>query len=166
MSTTDDGLNLDPATVDLDAWIDDVQRPEVTVELYPREVAFRERLAELEAQVDAIDDDADRGLDDPSTATILAKIDELRAERAASTLRVRLRQPLQEEFVDAAVRAKRAKVPERDWVFWQIATACVEPAFTPEQLRRLSRRDRSGEAMWAQLVNAVQGLLKGLPVPS
>ena len=34
MSTTDDGANLDASTIDLDAWIDEVVRPEVTVELY------------------------------------------------------------------------------------------------------------------------------------
>ena len=68
--------------------------------------------------------------------------------------------------VAAAVRAKKAKIPEGDWLFWQIATACIDPAFSPEQLRRLYARDRSGEAMWGQLVQAVNGLLAGLPVPS
>lgn len=167
MSTTPDGANLDPATVDLDAWIDEVERPEVTVELYPREVAYQARLAELEALVDQVEEDpAKRGLDDPSPEAILAQIDELRAERSRTALRVRLRQPLQAEFIDAAVRAKKAKAPQRDWLFWQIATAIVEPEFSPEQLRRLYARDRSGEAMWGQLVQAVNDLMRGLPVPS
>lgn len=167
MSTTPDGANLDPATVDLDAWIDEVERPEVTVELYPREVAYQARLKELEALVDKAEEDpAKRGLDDPSPEVILAQIQELAAERAKSALRVRLRQPLQAEFADAAVRAQKAKVPQREWLFWQIATAIVEPQFSPEQLRRLYARDRSGEAMWGQLVRAVEGLMAGLPVPS
>lgn len=167
MTTTPEGANLDPATVDLDAWIDEVERPEVTVELYPREAAYRARLAELEAMVERAEDDpAKRGMDDPSPEAILAQIEDLRAERARTALRVRLRQPLQAEFVDAAVRAKRAKVAQKDWVFWQIQTAIVEPAFSPEQLRRLHSRDRSGEAMWGQLVQAVEGLMAGLPVPS
>lgn len=167
MSTTPEGANLDPATVDLDAWIDEVERPEVTVELYPREIAYQKRLAELEALVEKAEEDpAKRGLDDPSPEAILAQIQELAAERSRSALRVRLRQPLQAEFVDAALRAKKAKVPQRDWLFWQIATAIVEPEFSPEQLRRLRSRDRSGEHMWGQLVDAVEGLMAGLPVPS
>lgn len=167
MSTTPDGANLDPATVDLDAWIDEVERPEVTVELYPREIAYQARLAELEALVEKVSDDpAKRGLDDPSPEAILAQIEELRAERSRTALRVRLRQPLQSEMVDAAIRAKKAGVAERDWPFWQIATAIVEPQFSPEQLRRLHSRDRSGEHMWGQLVQAVNGLMAGLPVPS
>lgn len=167
MSTTPDGANLDPATVDLDAWIDEVERPEVTVELYPREIAYQKRLAELEALVEKVSDDPEkRGIDDPSPEGILAQIEELRAERARTALRVRLRQPLQAEFVDAAVRAKKAGAPQREWLFWQIATAIVEPEFSPQQLRRLYARDRSGEAMWGQLVQAVNGLMAGLPVPS
>ncbi|HZL05402.1 MAG TPA: hypothetical protein VFE45_08290, partial [Coriobacteriia bacterium] len=73
---------------------------------------------------------------------------------------------LQSEFVAAAVRAKKAKVPDRDWLFWQVATACIDPAFSPEQLRRLYARDRSGESMAAQLVLATRELAAGLPVPS
>ena len=168
MSTTEDGANLDASTIDLDAWIDEVVRPEVTVELYPYEVDYARRLAAIEALIPAAEASTPetRGIDDPSIESLSAQLAELREERSRTALRVHLRQPLQSEFVEAAVRAKKAKVPERDWLFWQVATACIEPAFSPEQLRRLYARDRSGEAMWGQLVQAVNGLLAGLPVPS
>jgi len=166
MSTADDGTNLDPATIDLDAWIDGIVRPEVTVELYPHEYDYQQRIKALEKQIDALDRDADRSIEEPSPEVLMAQIQELRAERSRTALRVRLRQPLQAEMVEATIRANAENVPEADWPFWQVATACVEPAFTPDQLKRLCRRDRSGEAMWGQLFAAVNELLKGLPVPS
>ena len=166
MSTNPAGDVTDPESFDVDAWIDDFVRPETVVELYPFEVDFARRVAAIEALIPAAENNTDRGMDDPTPETLYAQIQELRAERAQTALRVHLRQPLQAEFVEAAVRAKKAKVPERDWLFWQIATACIEPVFSPEQLRRLYARDRSGEAMWGQLVQAVNGLLAGPPVPS
>jgi len=168
MSTTEDGANLDAAEFSLDNWIDEVQRPEVVVELYPYEVKYAQRVAEIEALIPAAEASTPetRGMDDPSIESLSAQLAELREERSRTALRVHLRQPLQSEFVEAAVRAKKAKIPEREWLFWQIATACIEPEFSPEQLRRLYARDRSGEAMWGQLVAAVNGLLAGLPVPS
>ena len=45
MSTTHDGANLDAATFDIDRWIDDVVRPEVTVELYPSEPEYAAKVA-------------------------------------------------------------------------------------------------------------------------
>jgi hypothetical protein len=168
MSTTTDGANLSAEDFNLDEWIDEVVRPEVTVELYPYEVDYARRLKAIEDQIPAAEASSpeSRGMDEPSIETLLAQVADLRAERAKTTLRVRLRQPLQAEFTEAAVRAKKAGAPEREWPFWQIATACVDPAFSPEQLRRLYARDRSGEAMWGQLIQAVNGLLAGLPVPS
>lgn len=178
MST--DGANLDPATIDLDAWIDEIERPEVTVELYPREIAYQARLAELEALVDKAEDDpAKRGMDDPSPETVLAQIQDLASERAKSALRVRLRQLSNADLIHVAVRFKKAKIPEADRLLFGIAAHTIAPDydgpldaadvpqhFTHTQLKRLMKRDRSGEAMVRQLLDTVNELMRGLPVPS
>ena len=93
MSTTDDGANFDAGTIDLDAWIDEVVRPEVTVELYPYEVDYARRVAEIEAKIPAAEASTPetRGIDDPSLEALAAQVAELREERAKSALRVHLR---------------------------------------------------------------------------
>ena len=164
--TAHDGANLDASTFDLDAWIDDVVRPEITVELYPFEPEYAAKVAAIEAQMPAAEAATDRGMDDASPESLLAQLADLRAERDRTTVRVRVRQILDAEIVAAAQAAKAAGVDPLDATLWPIAAACVEPAFTGEQLARLARRDRSGNAMVGQLIAAVNGLLRAVPVPS
>lgn len=181
MSTTPDGANLDPATVDLDAWIDKAERPEVTVELYPHEAAYQKRVAELEALIEKAEkvSPENRGIDDPSPEGILAQIDALRAERSQSALRVRLRQMTKADLTLVAVKFTKAGLPEADRLLYNIAAHTVAPDydgpldaldvpqhFTLAQLKRLQKRDLSGEAMVRQLLDAINMLAVGLPVPS
>lgn len=180
MSTTDDGANLDASTFDLDAWISDVVRPEVTVELYPFEVDYARKVAAIEAQIPAAQkmDPGNRGMDEASEEQLLAQIQELRAERAERALRVRVRQPTDTEIAEAFIAAKKAKAKPDDLELWAVAAATVHPSydgplsaakipphFTGPQLVRLRYRDRSGESMAAQLVLATRELAEGLPVP-
>lgn len=167
MSTTD-GADLDASTFDLDAWIDGVQRPEITVELYRNETAFQIRLADLERQIEVAErnPDADRGIDEASAEVLRIQLDEMLAERSRNALRVRIRQLTDEEIVAAAAAAKDAGESQVDANLYALAAACVEPTFTPDQLKRLRDKSRDGQSMVNQLYGAANQLLTGLPVPS
>ena len=181
MSTTEDGANLDAAEFNLDAWIDDIVRPEVIVELYPYEAEYARKVAAIEAQIPAARKAApgDRGLNEASEEQLLAQVQELRAERSERALKVRVRQPTDTEIAEAFLAAKKAKAKQDDIELWAVAAATVHPSydgslaaakipphFTGPQLVRLRYRDRSGESMAAQLVLATRELATGLPVPS
>lgn len=162
------GANLDASTFDLDRWIDDVVRPEVTVELYPYEADYAAKVAAIEAQIPAAEKLSadDRGIDEASADQLHAQLSELRAERSRSALKVRVRQLTDDEITGALSAAKSAGAPEDEHKWWILAAACITPAFTPDQIKRLRARDRSGQDMVDQLALAVAGLQRGLPVPS
>ena len=163
-----DDTNLDPSTFDVDGWIDGVTRPEITVELYPHEIEFARRLKALQDQIPAAEKASpeNRGLDDATPEQLLVQIQELKAERTAKAMRVRVRQLVDEELVAAAKSAVDGKVSEKEAVLFLVSAACVEPALSVEQLKRLSARDKSGEGMVRQLIATVTQLQAGLPVPS
>lgn len=163
-----DDTNLDASSFDLDGWIDGQVRPEITVELYPHEVEFGLRLKAIQDRIPGAEKTRpeDRGLEDPSPEQLLAMVQELKAERAEKALRVRVRQLLDDEIVAAARDASEAKATPKVAPLYIVAAACVEPAFTVEQLIRLKDRDRSGENMIAQLTRTLNILNAGLPVPS
>ena len=160
--------NLNPEGFDLDAWIDGMERPTVTVDLYPLEAQFAARVAAIEAQIDAAEKVSaeNRGMDDASPESLAAQLDELRKEREASTVHVKVWQLTKTESL-AVIRAHKDRIegPDNSDV-WMVAASCVEPTFTPAQLERLRTRDRSGEEMYAQLHAATLQVLQGLPVPS
>ena len=160
--------SLNPEGFDLDAWIDGVERPTVTVDLFPFEDEFAARVADIEAKIDAAEKVSaeNRGMTDASPEVLAAQLDELRREREAKTVRVQVRQLTKAESI-AVVKAHKDREggPENVDV-WMVAAACVDPDFTPEQVERLRTRDRTGEAMYAQLYVATEQVLQGLPVPS
>lgn len=161
--------NLNPEGFDLDAWIDGVERPTITVDLFPFEDEFAARVADIEAKIDAAEKVSaeNRGIEDASPEVLAAQLDELRREREAKTVRVQVRQLTKAESI-AVVKAHKGRAesdPENVDV-WMVAAACVDPDFTPEQVERLRTRDRTGEAMYAQLYVATEQVLRGLPVPS
>lgn len=160
---------FDPSTFDLDAWIDDVQRPEVVVPLYQNDAEYRRRVAEIEAQIPAAEKSGpeDRGLDEAAPEQLAAMLADLRAERERTALRVRVRQITDAEATGIILRAQKAGADATVVGFWIVAEACVEPTFTVDQLKRLHGRDVSGEAQVNRLVAAVNSLrTDGLPVPS
>lgn len=170
---------MDAESFDVDAWIDDVVRPEVTVELYPREAEYLAKVTEIEKKVKAAEKvkSEDRGLEDASPEALLAQIEELRAQRSAEALKVRVRQVLDLELAEVMDAFRHRDEVDRDGYdpasatvadssLWIVSAACVSPTFTPAQLERLRKRDRSGEGMVTQLVIAVAQLQQGLPVPS
>jgi len=163
-----DGSNLDTASFDLDSWIDDVVRPEVTVFLYPNKAQFEARLKAIEDQIPAAEKSSpdDRGLDDPSPESLRAQVAELAAERDASALPVRVQQRTKLERGETLAAAHAAGVQDPETTTaWLLAAACVEPAFTPEQILRLLHRDDSGEQMVLDLIAAVDSLDSGLSAP-
>jgi len=169
MSKPQDGANLESSTFDLDLWIDDVVRPEVTVELYPYEIDFATRIAAIEAQIPAAEKSTpeNRGIDEASPEQLSAQLAELWAERSRTALKVRVRQITDAEIAGLVSDARDAGQDDPEAINLRfIAASCVEPTFTVDQLKRLRTRDRSGESMTAQLLAAVNGLLGGLPVPS
>jgi plasmid stability protein len=167
MSKKADGGNLDASTFDVDAWIDAKVRPEVTVKLYPNDDEFAARAKAIEDQILIAEQTKpeDRGLDNPSPEALAARLVELRAEREATALAVRIRQVTRVEHNEAVKDGSDAGLEGLDLALHALAEACVEPAFTPEQLRRLCRRDVSGERMVNQLAEAAANLRDGVPIP-
>lgn len=182
MTEQPDGANLSASTFDLDAWIDDISRAEVTVTLHPNDAMFMRRLRDLEQRMAKAEKaSGDLGLDDETTATIQAEFDALRAERDAEGVDVRLREITKAEAVLAVAKVKPANrdvTPDEalDATISAMTVAPgydgpldadeVPPHFTPQQLRRMRRRGPQGEAMYFQLVEASNGLTQGLPTPS
>ena len=160
--------NLNPEGFDLDAWIDGVERPTITVDLYPHEAQFAARVARIEEQIEAAEKVAaeNRGMDDDTPETLAAQLDELRREREASTVHVKVWQLTRKESVEVLRAHKEREDGPDDSDLWMVAASCVEPKFTAAQLDRLRNRDRSGEEMYAQLHAATMQVLQGLPVPS
>lgn len=180
MSTTD-GADLDASTFDLDKWIDDIDRPSVVVELYPNEAEYQRRIAEIEAALPAAEKSSpdSRGIGDATPETLMAEFEALRAERERSIIRVRVRQLIDVDILNATKAAKKAGAKAEQVGLWTIAAATVHPDyegslsaedvpqhFTAEQLYRMGHRNRSGAAMVAQLADAANSLVTGLPVPS
>ena len=180
MSTNPAGDLNDAETFDVDSWIDDVVRPETTVLLYPFEADFARRVSAIEVQIPAAEKATDRGMDDPTPEVLFAQIQELRAERDAKALHVRVRQVTDADTARSAIAAKKAKVEtDGDRLMWGLAAATVAPDytgslsaddvpphFTGPQLIRLRDRDRTGLQMVSTLLTAVNGLMAGPPVPS
>lgn len=160
---------LDAESFDIDAWIDDVERPTVTVELYPREAEYAAEVAKIEALIPKVEKvkPEDRGANDVSPEALLARLEELREARAKEALRVEVRQVLNAELAEIrdAFEARGESGPD-DLNLWIVSAATVKPHFTAAQLGRLRGRDRSGEHMVGQLLVAVIELQRGLPVPS
>jgi len=159
---------MDAETFDLDGWIDEVHRPTVTVELYPREHEYAAEVAKIEGLIPDAErvKPEDRGANDVSPESLLARLEELRAERSAGALRVEVRQVLDAELAEVRDAYDARESGPDDATLWIVSAATVEPHFTPAQLGRLKARDRSGESMVAQLARAVTQLQMGLPVPS
>ena len=160
--------NLNPEGFDLDAWIDGVERPTITVDLYPHEAQFAARVARIEEQIEAAEKVAaeNRGMDDDTPETLAAQLDELRREREESTVHVKVWQLTRKESIAVLRAYKERDGGPDDSDLWMVAASCVEPTFTAAQLERLRNRDRSGEEMYAQLHAATMQVLQGLPVPS
>ena len=168
MTKTNPSDAMDSSTFDLDSWISGIVRPEVIVELYPYELDFAAKVAAIEAQIPAAEkvDPDNRGMDEASAEQLLAQIEELKAERSRTALKVTVAQITNKEIVEVRKAAKADGLDEEGTQLALIAAACVAPDFTTAQLERLRTRDRSGEQMVAQLQVAVVSLLAGLPVPS
>jgi len=166
--TPDPSAALDASVFDVDKWIDGVIRPEVVVELYPYELDFAAKVSAIEAQIPAAEKVTaeNRGMDEASAEQLLAQIEELKAERSRTALKVTVAQITNKEIVEVRKAAKADGLDEEGTQLALIAAACVAPDFTTAQLERLRTRDRSGEQMVAQLQVAVVSLLAGLPVPS
>ena len=163
-----DGSNLDANSFDVDAWIDGVVRPEVTVSLYPNEPEYTARLKEITDQIPAAEKTSpeNRGLDDPTPESLRAQVAELTAEFEAAALKVRVQQRTtieRGETLDAAITA--GVKDEQEITAWLLSAACVEPKLTPDQILRLLRRDESGESMVLQLIAAADSLDSGLSAP-
>jgi len=168
MTKTNPSDAMDSSTFDLDSWISGIVRPEVIVELYPYELDFAAKVAAIEAQIPAAEkvDPDNRGMDEASAEQLLAQIVDLKAERSRTALKVTVAQITFKEIAATRKASETAGLDEEAIQLALIASACVSPAFTVEQLDRLRTRDRSGEQMVAQLQIAVASLMQGLPVPS
>jgi len=165
----------DPNQFDIDAWIDDVERPHVVAVLHTRDHEFGTRLNELDEKMKTARNmkDTDRGLDDPTPESVMAELTALRAERERTARRVKVWQLTQAEIAAVAARAAQAGVTDPKVTgLWVLSAATADPTvpdstptFTPAQLQRLQRRDVTGERMVDELLAAFSKAEAGLTVP-
>lgn len=156
---------LDPASFDIDAWLDGASRPETVVELH-RAGHLLATLADIEARMRVAEATSpqDRSITDESPESLGEEWSRVAQEWADSALRVRVRALTTPEIKKARKAAKDAKAPEDDHVLWVVAAGTVEPQLTPEQLVTL--RDRIGEGELAVLSAAVLRLSNEAPKPT
>ena len=158
---------FDAASFDVDAYIAGLKPNEVTIPLYPRDAEFRARLAELEAQAKAAEETTagNRGMDDASPEQVMLLIQELREERKASAVPIRLRELRDREVADIAKAAVQAGASAEDANLHVLSAHLVEPKFSPEQLKSLRDANREGESLVAAMMAAVIELRQGVDAP-
>lgn len=132
---------IDPATFDLDAWIDGAQRTERSAVVYAR--------PDLLAQIDHLDqaiasvrrvEPEDRGVNDPTPESLRQERDQLVAQFHASALEVRVRGLTRDDIDEREKAAKAEGAVGTDVDLHVLASAIISPPFTRKQLKRLLER--------------------------
>jgi len=151
-----------PQDFDLDAWLDDADRPERSVTVYQKAglIADLDRIAE---QITNADEDE---VDGPSMGGGVGK---LRAEYAklakqfhGSALTVRVRSVSQEE--QRELREKNPDLGDAALGKLVLSEALVSPKATPEQVGKLERV--LGDAQFSLIVGAWQQACRAVPAVS
>lgn len=151
-----------PQDFNLDAWLDDADRPERSVTVYQKAglIADLDRLAE---QINAADEEE---VDGPSMGGGVGK---LRADYAKiakqfhdSALTVRVRSISEDE--QAELREKNPDLDRRGLGQLVLSEAFVSPKATPEQVGKLERI--LGDAQFSLIVNAWQQACRAVPAVS
>jgi hypothetical protein len=144
---------IDPATFDLDAWIDGAQRTERSAVVYARPDLLAE-IDHLDRQIESSRRAGpdDRGLDDPTPESLREKRDQLVAAFHASALEVRVRGLTRDEMNDREDAAKKDGVTGTDVDLYVLASAIVSPRFTLAQLKRML--ERVGDSQINSIVQA------------
>ena len=157
---------LDPATFDLDAWLEEGPQTQV-VYLYPNDHDYARRLADLEQQARRAEriQPEDRSIDDPSVEQVAMLVDELKADRERTAIPIELRALRDAETVAVGLKAKKAKADKHEIEFWILAEAIQDERWTVERLRKLATRDAVGEDLLKQLIAAYNELKAGPSAP-
>jgi len=155
-------MTVSPQDFDLDAWLEDADRPERSVTVYQKAglIADLDRLAE---QIQNADDDE---VDGPSMGGGVGK---LRAEYAKvakqfhdSALTVRVRSVSDSE--QAELREKNPDLDQRALGKLVLSEAFVSPKASPEQVGKLERV--LGDAQFSLIVGAWQQACRAVPAVS
>jgi len=155
-------MTVSPQDFDLDAWLDDADRPERAVTVYQKAglIADLDRLGELIQNAD------DEEVDGPSMGGGVGK---LRAEYAKvakqfhdSALTVRVRSVSDAE--QAELREKNPDLDQRALGKLVLSEALVSPKATPEQVGKLERI--LGDAQFSLIVGAWQQACRSVPAVS
>jgi len=155
-------MSVTPQDFDLDAWLEDADRPERSVTVYQKAglIADLDRLGEL---IQNADDDE---VDGPSVGGGVGK---LRAEYAKlakqfhdSALTVRVRSVPEDE--QAEIREKNPDLDATALGRIVLSEAFVSPKASPEQVGKLARV--IGDAQFSLIVKAWQQACRAVPVVS
>ena len=151
-----------PQDFDLDAWLEDADRPERSVTVYQKAGLIAD-LDRLEAQITNADDDE---VDGPSMGGGVGK---LRAEYAKvakqfhdSALTIRVRSVSDSE--QAELREKNPDLDQRALGKLVLSEAFVSPKASPEQVGKLERV--LGDAQFSLVVGAWQQACRAVPAVS
>lgn len=151
-----------PQDFNLDAWLDDADRPERSVTVYQKAglIADLDRLA---AQIENADEEE---VDGPSMGGGVGKLRSDYAKIAKqfhdSALTVRVRSISEDE--QAELREKNPDLDRRGLGQLVLSEAFVSPKATPEQVGKLERI--LGDAQFSLIVNAWQQACLAVPVVS
>ena len=150
-----------PQDFDLDAWLDDAERPQRSVTVYQKAGLIAD-LDALEARILAADDDED--VDGPSMGGGVGKLRTEYAKLAKqfhdSALTIRVQGHDDEEKREIATANKG----DENIAYIVLADAIQSPKATPEQLKRLAKK--VGEVQFSQILTAYHQASTEIPAVS
>ena len=136
-----------PRDFDVDAWIEDAERPTRSVTIYQK----ASLIADLDALAERIENAEDEEVDGPSAGrgSLRSQYAKLAQQFHNSALTIRIEGRDEREREAVVLRVPGLTPRQRGAV--AIADAIISPKFTPEQLERLE--EKIGEVQFSRIVS-------------
>ena len=149
-----------PQDFDLDAWLDDAERPQRSVTVYQKAGL----IADLDALAERIENAEDEEVDGPSAGgtSLRSQYAKLAQQFHDSALTIRIEGRSEREREDVVLRVPGLTPDQRGAVV--LADAIVSPKFTPEQVEKLAAK--LGEVQFSRIVTRFHEACGDIPAVS
>ena len=149
-----------PQDFDLDAWLDDAERPQRSVTVYQKAGL----IADLDALAERIENAEDEEVDGPSAGgiSLRSQYAKLAQQFHDSALTIRIEGRSEREREDVVLRVPGLTPDQRGAVV--LADAIVSPKFTPEQVEKLA--GKLGEVQFSRIVTRFHEACGDIPAVS
>ena len=149
-----------PQDFDLDAWLDDAERPQRSVTVYQKAGL----IADLDALAERIENAEDEEVDGPSAGgtSLRSQYAKLAQQFHDSALTIRIEGRSEREREDVVLRVPGLTPDQRGAVV--LADAIVSPKFTPEQVEKLA--GKLGEVQFSRIVTRFHEACSDIPTVS